>query len=81
MPEAGLPCPYHGTDAICDRCPQRFTTDGHGFPHPSHAKRLGALRRLIHCPSCGEPVTRAEWNPFPALQCLRCSTEDVASEA
>lgn len=77
----GLPCAYHGADAICDRCPQRFTTDGHGFPHPAHTKGRPHVRRLQHCPSCGEAVTREQWDPFPRMQCLRCSTEDDEASA
>jgi hypothetical protein len=83
MPEALLPCPYHGADAVCDRCPQRFTTDGAGFPSGVATR---GLRRMRHCPACGELVTLEQWDrrpcgerPFPKLtrwQCTRCSAED-----
>jgi hypothetical protein len=77
MPEAGSPCPYHGASAICDRCPDRFTTDGHGFPHPAHGC---GRQRLQHCPSCSEAVSREQWDAA-RRQCLRCAAEDAEATA
>lgn len=89
MGEPDLPCPYHGADAVCDRCPQRYGSDGQGFPHPRAVP--AGVRRLRHCPSCGEIVSPEQWDarptgrkPFPKLapwQCLQCSTEDAEASA
>jgi hypothetical protein len=86
---AALPCGYHGPDAACDRCPARYSTDCHGFPHPGAVPR--GVRRLRHCPRCSELVTPEQWDtrpsgrgPFPKLspwQCLQCSAEDASEPA
>lgn len=79
-----LPCGFHGPEAVCDRCPARYDTDGQGFPHPSVAH--GRLR-LRHCPRCGVLVSPEQWDasptgrkPLPKLspwQCLECTSEDA----
>jgi hypothetical protein len=77
MGEPDLPCGDHGPDAICDRCPARYTTDGHGFPHPKWAR---GRRRLQHCARCGEAVERDMWEPYPAMCCRRCAAEPTERE-
>lgn len=89
LPQAVLPCACHGPDAACDRCPARYETDGHGFPHPGVVPR--GSRRLRHCPRCRQLVSVEQWDmrptgrkPFPKLTpdcCLDCSARTEAAAA
>lgn len=82
--DAPMPCGFHGPDAACDRCPARYETDGHGFPHPGVVP--AGARRLRHCPRCKQLVSVEQWDmrptgrkPFPKLtpdRCLECTAED-----
>ncbi len=84
-------CTYHGNGAICDRCPERYSTDAHGFPHqrhergPNHPKNAGPkaahlLRALLRvCRSCDEAKTWSQWDRHRA-ECLACSGGEVKHE-
>lgn len=76
-------CQYHGAKAVCDRCPERYETDGHGFPHSKYERTAGhpkggakhqhLLRvRLRVCPGCDEPKTWVEWDLHRG-ECLICT--------
>lgn len=81
---AARPCRYHGPDAACDRCPAGYDTDAQGFPHPRAVAR--GVRRLRHCPRCGELVTPEQWDTRPTArkpylgpwQCLQCSAAEAS---
>lgn len=63
-------CPRHGPENICNLCPDRFTTDGWGFPHPHHAKRLGKVPLQL-CERCATLVRKESWN-VKAWCCKGC---------
>lgn len=69
-------CKYHDFDAVCDKCPERYDTDGVGFPHP---KAVPAdKRRLKHCKGCDTVVDREHWNNLD-WKCTKC--KPVADES
>lgn len=68
-------CRYHDMNAVCDKCPERYDTDGVGFPHP---KAVAADKiRLQVCPSCKKAVDREHWNNID-WKCTAC--KPVADE-
>jgi hypothetical protein len=52
-------CSYHGRNAVCDRCPAEYSTDGYGFPH---FPLTSGLQRLRVCPECNQPKVLADWS-------------------
>lgn len=67
---AAVTCPHHGPDAICDRCPEGFDTDGKGFPHPAERKGRRALRV---CHGCGQATPLENWNVETFFHCKGCT--------
>jgi hypothetical protein len=66
-------CPHHDAAHVCDRCPERFGTDGWGFVHRTLLKGRTALRR---CRGCGTLKPRAEWGSI--RQYFLCRTCEAA---
>lgn len=64
-------CRRHGPEHVCDRCPERYDTDGWGFVHPSLLKGRTPLQT---CAGCRRLVTRAEWS-LTAWRCTRCAAK------
>jgi hypothetical protein len=67
--EPDLTCRYHGAHSVCDRCPERFGTDGRGFPHPS-VRKGRAARRVCH--GCGQAFLLDDWNVGDFFHCVEC---------
>ena len=63
-------CSYHGFDSVCDKCPEKYGTDGLGFPH-SKAPGVKGLIRLKHCRPCDKVHDREHWNSM-AWTCTTC---------
>lgn len=59
-------CPWHGPENVCNRCPERFDTDGLGFPHPQECKGRVPLKE---CKRCAKLVAREDW--IVATWCCR----------
>lgn len=68
-----MTCPHHDGAHVCSECPERFETDGAGFPHASACKGRIALKR---CASCGRLVRRAHWD-VRAWRCTDCVAESA----
>jgi len=62
-------CRFHESDAVCNKCPERYSTDGLGFPHPKAVPN--GVRRLQVCTTCKTAVDREHWNNID-WKCTTC---------
>lgn len=52
-------CPRHGPENVCNLCPDRFDTDGYGFPHRAVCKGRVPLKA---CKRCNMLVLKENWH-------------------
>jgi hypothetical protein len=67
-----MSCVHHTAAFVCDRCPERYDTDGRGFVHRT---LLAGRTPLRQCEICGECKPPAEWSRGYWFRCAKCGPQ------
>jgi hypothetical protein len=65
-----MSCPLHDAAHVCDKCPERYDTNGQGFVHRQECKGRVALRGC-HC--CGALKPQPDWSTVDWFFCADCA--------
>ena len=66
-----MTCVHHTAAFVCDRCPERYDTDGRGFVHRQLLAGRVALRE---CRGCKQLKSKAEWSLVDWFRCAACAS-------